>query len=388
MQDPYDKIDSRPGFAWRAFHFLPIAGKQDNALNAVTIGMLGASKVGSYAIIWPSKRCRDAKVTAVAARSQQAADNYARKHKIANSYQGYDGVIQDKNVEVVYVGLPNGLHGQWSIQALQAGKHVLCEKPFAANEEEAKQVQKVAKKHNRLCVEAFHYLHHPLFKNIQKRVQNEEIGQIQEIRATFKRPFWCKFFSPKDIRYDFSLAGGATMDLGCYCIHAIRHLTQCSRPEVIHAVPKISRNATGKQMYIDESMKCELWCSSKYNRTQPIKAYIDVSLSEGWWFQNELQILGSRGKIQCRNFLFPFWGHTLRIEDENNNCQNLCYYGSGLSTYDYQLIQFVKEVRNRGKHIQGERWISNANDSVDNMFVIDRIYEAGRMPLRIPTTKF
>eukprot|EP01023_Acetabularia_acetabulum_P069269 TRINITY_DN9992_c0_g3_i1.p1 TRINITY_DN9992_c0_g3~~TRINITY_DN9992_c0_g3_i1.p1 ORF type:complete len:252 (+),score=26.96 TRINITY_DN9992_c0_g3_i1:114-869(+) len=215
MQTQQNNNTRDPGFIWRAINFLPLAGKCENTVmdEVVVFGMLGASKVGSYALIWPSKRSKQTVVGAIAARKSGNAQNYANKHKIAGFYEGYNGVIENDQMDVIYNGLPNALHGQWSKKALEAGKHVLCEKPFAANEQEAKQVQQVAKQKKRLCIEAFHYSYHPLFQKIQDMVKKGEIGDVKQIHTTFKRPFWCSVFTTKDIRMDYGLAGGATMDL-------------------------------------------------------------------------------------------------------------------------------------------------------------------------------
>ena len=129
--------------------------------------------------------------------------------------------MEDPEIDAVYNPLPNGLHGHWTIAALRAGKHVLCEKPFTANADEARAVAEVANGNPGVVVmEAFHYQYHPLTKRLVEIVRSGELGNITKVDVAFSAPLWKK----GDIRYQLALAGGATMDMGCYPISLLRLL--------------------------------------------------------------------------------------------------------------------------------------------------------------------
>ena len=176
----------------------------------------------------------------------QARKEFADKHGIEIVHKGYGDLIADPSIDAVYNPLPNGLHGRWTMAALVAGKHVLCEKPYASNASEARTVAKAARESGLVVMEAFHYRYHPLFQRAVEIVQSGELGTVQRIETALCFPL------PKfsDIRYRFDLGGGATMDAGCYAIMA-RSLGG-SEPEVVAAKAKL------RTPNVDRAMTAEL----------------------------------------------------------------------------------------------------------------------------------
>jgi xylose dehydrogenase (NAD/NADP) len=158
-------------------------------------------------------------VAAVASRSTDSAHAFAKQFGIAAAYGSYDELLTNPAVDAVYVSLPNTLHHPWTIRALRAGKHVLCEKPLAASAAEAAEMFDVAQREGRLLVEAFMYRSHPLTHAVLDAIRAGEIGRVKLIRTSF-----C-FRTNKlagNIRFDPSLAGGSLMDVGCYCLNFTR----------------------------------------------------------------------------------------------------------------------------------------------------------------------
>src|SRR5262249_20853387 len=131
-------------------------------MDTVRIGILGAARIAPSAVIKPAQHCAEATVAAVAARDRSRAEAFAAKHGVPNVRDSYDALIADPEIDAIYNPLPNGLHAEWTIAALEAGKHVLCEKPFTANTKEAEDVAGVATRAGRVVMEAFHYRYHPL----------------------------------------------------------------------------------------------------------------------------------------------------------------------------------------------------------------------------------
>jgi predicted dehydrogenase len=159
-------------------------------------------------------------VIAVASRDGETAIRYAQEHGIERAYAGYDALLADEDVEAVYISLPNSLHVEWTVRALEAGKHVLCEKPLGRHADEVAHAFDVAERNDRLLMEAFMYRHNPQTQRVVSLVAEGAIGRLRLIRGAFG-------FLTTDsanVRLSSTLAGGALMDVGCYCVSAARLL--------------------------------------------------------------------------------------------------------------------------------------------------------------------
>src|SRR5579859_3905400 len=145
------------------------------------IGLLGAAKIAPAAIVQPVRASSEASLVAVAARDSARAQAFARKHGVPKVHDSYGALLADPDIDAVYIPLPNGAHGEWAIRAVNAGKHVLCEKPIAANAEEAADMARAAKANDRIIMEAFHYRYHPLAQRMADIVASGELGEISEV---------------------------------------------------------------------------------------------------------------------------------------------------------------------------------------------------------------
>jgi D-xylose 1-dehydrogenase (NADP+, D-xylono-1,5-lactone-forming) len=157
-------------------------------------------------------------LVAVASRDQHHADDYAKTWEIERAYGSYDALLKDPDVEAVYISLPNSMHCEWSIKALEAGKHVLCEKPFSRHVREVEAAFDVADRMGRLLSEAFMYRHNPQTKRAKQLVDEGAIGELRLIRSAFSY----SLYDEDNIRLRAGLEGGALMDIGCYCVSASR----------------------------------------------------------------------------------------------------------------------------------------------------------------------
>ena len=160
-------------------------------------------------------------MTAVASRELARAREYAREHEIPTAYGSYDRLLADPDVQAVYISLPNSLHVEWSIRALEAGKHVLCEKPFGADPREVEATFDAADARGLLLMEAFMYRHHPQTHRLEELVRGGAIGEPRFVRAVFSFN-GVRIFGAGNIRFDAALAGGALMDVGSYCVSGAR----------------------------------------------------------------------------------------------------------------------------------------------------------------------
>jgi predicted dehydrogenase len=200
------------------------------------IGALGAARIAPTALLRPAGRLPEVSVTAVAARNPERARQFAAAQGIPRAHERYQALLDDPDLDAVYIALPNGLHGQWTIAALEAGKHVLCEKPFTANAEEAESVAAVARRTGLVAMEAFHYRYHSLTRRMLDIIGSGELGEVRRIETAFCIPL----LALNNIRWDFSLAGGALMDVGCYAVHILRTLAG-AEPVVRSATAKLLR---------------------------------------------------------------------------------------------------------------------------------------------------
>jgi predicted dehydrogenase len=185
----------------------------------VRFGFLSTARI-NRAVLSGSRMTDVAEVVAVASRDQQRADDYARENSIERAYGSYEDLLTDPVVEAIYVSLPNSLHVEWSIRALDAGKHVLVEKPFDRRSDEVARAFDVAERAGLVLMEAFMYRHHPQTKKLREVVQSGAIGELRQMRASFS----FTLDDPNDVRMAPDLDGGALMDLGCYCISMCRLL--------------------------------------------------------------------------------------------------------------------------------------------------------------------
>src|SRR5579862_4484163 len=147
----------------------------------IRFGVLGAARIAPTALIRPAQHVAEAEVVAVAARDQGRATTFASKHGVPRVLGSYEELVNDPGIDAVYNPLPNGLHGRWTKAALAAGKHVLCEKPFTANAEEARSVAAAHAGTGLVLMEAFHYRYHPLFARVRELVASGAVGTPRRV---------------------------------------------------------------------------------------------------------------------------------------------------------------------------------------------------------------
>jgi predicted dehydrogenase len=334
-------------------------GSHNDEHGVLRIGILGAARIAPVALVKPANRTGRAVVVAVAARDRTRAEAFAQKHHIPRVLDTYEDVVNDPDLDAVYNPLPNGLHGRWTIAAMQAGKHVLCEKPFTANADEARAVAEADNAHPGLVVmEAFHYEYHPLCKRLVEVVRSGELGRIESIDVAFSAPLWKK----GDIRYQLALAGGATMDMGCYPVSLLRLLAP--GPRVISAEAKLSSPGVDRAM------------DAHFSLPDGGSAHIGCSMFSSSLLRLHADITGDSGKLSVFNPFSPQYGHRMKVTTASGTRKERF---SRRATYDYQLEAFAAAVED------GAPFPTTAGDAIRTMELIDSIYTAAGLPLRQPT---
>ena len=183
-------------------------------------GLLSTASINS-SVLEGIAETDEAEVVAVASRDSQRADAYARANGIPKAYGSYEALLGDPGVEAVYISLPNALHVEWTLRALEAGKHVLCEKPFSRRPPEVERAFELADSNGLVLSEAFMWRHHPQTKTLARLVDEGAVGRLRVVRAAFGFQL-AATRGPGDTRFSSELDGGSLMDVGCYCVNAIR----------------------------------------------------------------------------------------------------------------------------------------------------------------------
>lgn len=324
---------------------------------ALRLGILGAARIAPFAVLRHARRLDGIEVAAVAEehRSARHLERYARRHRIGRAYRFFDALLGDPAIDAVYVPLPIGMHAQWCVEAIDKGKHVLCEKPLAANAAQAEIVLHASEGTGLIVAEAMHFRYHPLVDRVRMLIRSGQIGRIERIDASFSAylPF-------DDFRFHYETGGGGTIDMGCYPIGFIRAVSE-EEPEVLEA------EAGLHDPLIDRWMRARM----KLPSGGDVRLFVGMRCSK--LLSLSMRIEGTRGRIRILNFIKPEVYHRLEIETDAGVRRERV---PGGSTYAAQLAAFVEAVRTKTPPL------TNVAEAVKNARVIDAIYLAAGLPVR------
>jgi D-xylose 1-dehydrogenase (NADP+, D-xylono-1,5-lactone-forming) len=197
-------------------------------VTALRLGLLSTAAINRQ-ILAAARTSSSVDVVAVASRDADRAVAYAREHGIDRAAPSYEALLVDPAVDALYVSLPNSLHVEWSVRALEAGKHVLCEKPLARTAADVERAFDAAERAGRVLAEAFMYRHHPQTQLVATLVADGAIGELRALRASFSFPL----AGDENVRLRPELDGGSLLDIGCYCVSGMRLLA--GEPERVTA---------------------------------------------------------------------------------------------------------------------------------------------------------
>jgi predicted dehydrogenase len=310
------------------------------------IGLLGAARIAPGALIEPARQRRDIRLVSVAARDPLRARAFAEQNGVENASAGYAELIDRDDIDLVYIALPPDRHCEWTIAALEAGKSVLCEKPFAMNAGEALRMVEAADRSTGALIEAFHYRFHRLMRQAMAVMRDGTIGAPVRASAVVEYPIPTREGEP---RWSADHGGGAMMDLGCYGVHALRALLG-GEPEVLSARSRRERGvdaATEARLLFPGGVDAEL------------RAAMDPSAPF-----TEIILEGEQGRLQISGFVLPQRAGRLRLT-VGGETRDLPI--DGPSSYAAQLDHVAAVVRG------AERPITGGSDAIANMDVLDRI---------------
>ncbi|MBB3047913.1 putative dehydrogenase [Litorivivens lipolytica] len=323
------------------------------------IGVLGAARITPMALVSPARENPQIELVGIAARDVKRAQKFAAKHGLTQVFSSYEELLASPDIDAIYNPLPNGLHGHWTIAALEAGKHVLCEKPFTANAEEAERVAEVARRSGLVVMEAFHYRYHALTARMLEIIASGELGELRHVKSWMHIPLVIE-----DIRWDYRLAGGTLMDVGCYAIHLLRTLAG-QEPEVASVETKLKREN------IDRRVDAEFTFPGGFTGEMHISMLSRKLIGAG------AEVTGSLGSMRVFNPIAPQLLHRLTVTAGGKSRKETV--PKQPSSYAAQLQAFADAV------LDGAPFPTTADDAIANMKVIDACYRTAGLPLRQPT---
>ncbi len=310
-------------------------------MQPVRWGILSTARI-NQALLDGASQTERATVVAVASRDQARAEEYGREHGIERAYGSYEALLEDPDIEVVYISLPNSLHVEWSTNALEAGKHVLCEKPLAKSPDAVERAFATAERAGRLLMEAFMYRHHPQTHKLKEVVSSGAIGELRQLRSSFS----FTLHDLDNVRMRPELDGGALMDLGCYCISVTRLLG--GEPQRVFGFQRIG--PTG----IDVGFTGLL----QFPRDVLGEFHCAFDLPEG----SGIEAVGSEGSVlvrepfRCRDPHLEVNGERVEVED--------------IDRYLLQIENFSDAVRGDAEPLLGRE------DALDQARTIDALYRS------------
>ena len=244
-----------------------------------TWGLLSTARINRL-VLEGARRSDRVKVIAVASRDAERAEAYAREHAIARAYGDYHALLGDPDVEAVYISLPNALHVEWTLRALEAGKHVLCEKPFSNRPADVERVFDVAERAGLVLSEGFMWRHHPQTATLASLVAEGGIGRLRMLRAAFGFQL-AAVHGADDARFRPELDGGSLMDVGCYCVNAMRLLA--GEPVRVYAEGSVGESGV------------DVCVAATLRFAEGVVAHFDCGFVVP--YRDELEIVGDRASL-------------------------------------------------------------------------------------------
>ena len=293
--------------------------------HALRWGVLGSAAIARKAVIPAIHAAIGNDVLAVASREAARAERFARDVGAPRAYGSYDDLLADSQVEAVYIPLPNALHEPWTIRAVEAGKHVLCEKPLAVSAAECRRMHDAADAAGVQLMEAFMYRHHPRTQRLIEVVQGGALGELRWLQASFA----FSVADPANVRLSAELAGGALMDVGCYTIDVARALVGSephdAQAHATWAPGGVDETLIGNLRF-DGGVVAQIACSLAAVRTE---AY---------------EVVGGRGRLRVHKAFLPGRDDCeALLERPGGEIERLTF--AGVDQYQLMVEAFARAVR-------------------------------------------
>ncbi|KJA19597.1 hypothetical protein HYPSUDRAFT_78730 [Hypholoma sublateritium FD-334 SS-4] len=364
--------------------------KTDNALK---LGIISSATINAAAIIHPVQSHADVRLYAIASRDASKAASLANKYGFQKSYGAYEDLLSDKEIDFVYISLPNSLHFEWSLKALAADKNVLVEKPFTSNAREAQILVDKARECGKVLMEACAWEFHPAAHRFRQLLDSQEFGSITNTYAGIAST---PPIPSTDIRWKYELSGGSLMDM-CNVVSLTRFALHAKTPDaVLHATATASQDDPRVDSSMVATMRFKVANANTHftERNVISTVYTDMARRPAYglvprvWELPTICVETELANVYFYNAAMPDIYHYIAITNkETGDTRYERMYGGGplwgdrgknsWSIYRYQLEAFVDKLR--GRH---PVWWIDGEDSIAQMKTIDEIYVASGLPLR------
>jgi predicted dehydrogenase len=334
------------------------------------IGILGAARIAERALMEAARAVPSVTVAAIATRDKARAESFALTHGLPVAHASYELLLADPGIDAVYIPLPNSLHAPWTLRAIDAGKHVLCEKPFASNAREAASVTAAAGKSSLVVMKAMHYRYHPLVRRLTALISGGAIGTPRHIQAWTNWPV----ADPADIRYDYALGGGALMDGGCYAIDCLRLIAEAAGAGEPSVTGALADPLAGTP--VDRALAGRLAFANG------LTGWFESAFTRDGDFNADVHVIGDTGQLWLRNFVLAHEGRLMMTQNgivaSAESAADLRRAGDdeGDTTFAWQLRAFSAAVTD------GAPFETTAANATETMRVIDDAYRAAGLPPR------
>jgi predicted dehydrogenase len=317
----------------------------------IRFGVLGTARVVRYGLLAPAKETQGVEVSAIASRTREKAEEFGARHGIQRRFASYEALLECSDIDAVYIALPPALHYEWARRAIEAGKHVLVEKPLAENAQLAQELTSVGKRHGLVLAEAMHLRYFERLRRQRELVAGGELGRLLRIESCFRTPY---IHMPKnDFRRRFELGGGAALDVGCYAVSCLRYMAD-EEPELLSVRHKCS------------SPQIDRWMRAMLRFPSGIEGVAEFGFRGFYIPRGGVTVTGERGWIK--------WdGKGLVYEQDGKLIHELL---PTKLTYQLQLEAFAKAVRGEQSNLPPP------DEAVLTARVVDAMYEKAGLALR------
>lgn len=335
-------------------------GTSTGKVERLRVGILGAGGIAERAMVEPAREVDGAEVVAIGARDPHRAAAFADRLQLPVAGD-YDTVLSHPDIDLVYLALPPIVHADWAVRALEAGKHVLCEKPLSANEAGARRIAEAAAANGRRAFVGFHYRLHGFTQRLLEVIASGVLGTVRDVEIDFSIPHFV--VKPGNIRLDGDLAGGAVMDVGCYAADLIR--AAWGEPEVVSATA---------ELYPDDP-RIDLQTDAVLELSSGVPARVRSSFIGDDAGRMSLRVVGSDASLEATSVIVPQWGAALTVTaGDHQVIQERA--AEGENSYVRQLEHLVTVLRD------GSPSLLDADRAVGTMRVVDDIYRAAGLQPR------
>jgi predicted dehydrogenase len=317
----------------------------------IRFGSLGTARVVPYGLLAAAKDTPGVEVRAIASRTLQKAEAFAARYGIQRGFGSYEALLEARDIDAVYIALPPALHYDWARRAIEAGKHVLCEKPLAENAQLAEELTLAARRFRRVLVEGMHTRYLDRLHRQRELAAGGELGRVLRIESCLRTPYMR--MAKDDFRLRFELGGGAALDLGCYAVSCLRYIAG-EEPEILSARHKCS------------SPQVDRWMRAVLRFPSGVEGVVEFGF-RGFYMPRAGVV------VTCENGWIRWDGEGLAYAKGGNVIRESF---PTKSTYQLQLAAFVKSIR-------GEESDALApDDAVLTARVLDAIYEKAGLAVR------